>query len=240
MYDKQNEQYAVLMRKTFRHWHKDIELIEFTDKDIDETGEKRPDIFYKSAPYFAKKLMDAGYDELIKLDCDQFILGPLDIFDIPCDVGVVHNWNRIDPPVYGTISVWDVNAGHYYNNGLVLLKSKEFVEHWLMLCNRPNIVNYRMREQDLLNIICHYGNYNVFDLESGDTWYGLRAKGEGLRMRIKDGRVVLPRGIDNNYPAQDTYINVYHFAGGTGSAKMNFRTVFSEEVQDFIEKIIAV
>lgn len=230
IYDAANAEYAKKMRASLSKFHPDIPLIEFTDTEIDETKERRPDIFYKSAPYFAKKLMDEGYEELIKLDCDQIITGPIDVFGTPCEVGTVYNYNRMDFEKYGIVSVMDININFYYNNGFVLLKSKEFVEHWLMLCERPNIVNFRFREQDLLNILCHYGNYSVFPLEQGKIFYGLSGKDYWAESVMKDGKIYVP--------SKNAFIHVIHFAGGQGAQKMNYRTYFSEEVSDYIAALI--
>src|SRR3990172_1013096 len=211
IYDAANEQYASMLRNSLKKFHPDIPLIEFTDKEINASGVARPDIFYMAAPFYAEKLMTEGYEQIIKLDVDQIITGSLGILlTEPHDVAVVYNWNRIDPVQYGTVGVWDINPQHYYNNGFVSLRSREFVDHWLMLCKRSNIANYRYREQAVLNIICQYGNYNVYILDRVNDWYGIHSKGEWPKCIMKEDIMILPKGEDG-YPEEEKTIHAIHW-----------------------------
>lgn len=223
IYDKNNERFAVGMRNSLKKFHPDIPLIEFTDKDIDETGITRPHIFYMSAPYFAHKLMKEGYDQVIKLDADQIITGSLDnvINDTTYEVGVVNNFNKIDQKLYGNIGVWDIPPQEYRNNGFVALRSKYFVDLWLRICMSPRINNYIYREQDILNILCVYSSFKVLTLDQGPFWYGLGGKDEWVNSKMDKDNIVTPSGKT---------IKVIHFAGGNDVNKRNYRTLFPEEV----------
>lgn len=243
--DKNNEKYAKMMANSFKKFHPDIPIVMFGEEQIAKTRDMH--IFYRATPYFARQLMKDGYDMVLKLDADQIILGSLDhIFNTDdYDVGTVLNINRVDPPKYGVVGVWDIKPQHYYNAGLVAMRSKAFVEHWFNLCYSEHFLNYQYREQDLLNIMTHYGTYNVrcFDIPDAGhnyvAWHGLLSKGEGMRMILKNDTVYLPKDTETKYPPERTAVKVYHFAGGQGAEKMNYRTCFNEEIIAYIDKLVS-
>lgn len=234
IYDQAHGAQAHMLRNSLKHFHPDIPLIEITDKELE--GLPRPDIFYKAAPYFANKYIDQ-YKTIVKIDIDSLIVGSLqELIDDPLyDVGVVYNFNRMDAQKYGLIKVWDVPPQSYINNGLVVLRSKEFINHWLALCNKPNFVNYPMREQDLLNILCFYGNYRVKLLDEGPNWYGISAKADWNTAIMKDKDIVIPK---SEFVSVDKVLRVIHFGGGEFGTKMNYGAYFSQEVQDYITSLI--
>lgn len=210
------------------------DLILFGDKDIKAAND--PHIFYRATPYFAQKLFAAGYDEVCKLDADQIITGNLDsIWEGDYDVAVVNNSNPREVKEY-PVSVWDIHPLSYVCAGMVVMKSKAFVDHWMQLCLSDHFMNYQMREQDLLNIMVFYGNYTVKFLDSSDSFYGLAGKGYGPNMIMLNGKLVLPKNDEWN--KEDKFIKVYHWAGGNTPDKMNFRIVFSPEVVKYIETLI--
>ena len=234
IYDQAHGINAHMLRNSLKHFHPNIPLVEITEKELE--GMWKPDIFYKAAPYFANKYIDQ-YKTIIKLDIDQIIVGSLqDVIDDPLyDVGVVYNYNRMDAEKYGLIKVWDILPQTYLNNGFVVLRSKEFITHWLMLCNRPNFVNYPMREQDILNILCYYGNYRVKLLDEGPNWYGLAAKAEWNTAILREKDIVIP---ESKTVGKEKTLRVIHFAGGESGIKMNFHSYFTSEVSAYIEELI--
>ena len=231
---KSHELQFTKLVNSIHKFHPDIEIVRFSDDDIKET--KDPQIFYRATPYFAKKIMDQGYDLVIKMDADQIVTGSLDRLLVgDYEVGTVLNYNRVDPMRYGQISVGTINPGAYYNCGLVAMTSRKFVEHWLRLCYTPHFDMLQYREQDLLNILTHYGDYKVlcFDEFTPEysAWHGLVSKGEGLKMVVKGKEIVLPASPDG-YPKHDKLIKVLHNAGGNNEKSVQevYRTQFSEEV----------
>ena len=101
------------------------------------------------------------------------------------------------------------------------MRSEAFIKHWKNLCFSPQFDRMQYREQDLLNILCYYGNYNVrcFDLGDGpakmSAWWGLLAKGEWLRAEMRGDEIVIPKGFgDTPFPNKDMTLKVIHFAGG--------------------------
>jgi hypothetical protein len=230
--DSKNLVWAKALEKSFKHFHPDIPFIIYDDEAINKSGVYRPAIFYVATPFYGRKLIKE-YDQVIKIDADSIITAPLDIIESPetFDVGVVYNYTR--DIISEGIKVWDIDPKLYFNNGFVIFRSKEILEHIWLLCNRPNIVNYPFREQDILNIVCFYGNYMVKRLDDGDSWYGLRSKSEWSKCIMENGLITLKKGKDF-YPEKDKIIRALHWAGGNQDIKMNYRAFFSEEVSDYI------
>lgn len=239
--ESHEKQYQALL-SSLRHFHPDTPIVRFDDRHVKEAND--PHLFYRATPYFAKKLMDEGYELVIKLDADQIVTGSLDhLLTGDYEVGTVLNYNRVDPKRYGIISVGTIDPATYFNCGLVAMTSRRFVEHWLRLCFGEHFGRMQYREQDLLNVITHYGDYDVrcFDAKLPDysAWHGLIAKGEGLKMVIRGGELVLPAQEDG-YPQNDKLIKVLHNAGGKNEKPVNetYRTQFTEEVIGYIESLI--
>lgn len=214
---KANEMFTNSLRK----FHKDIELRFFPNPNPADV-----DFWYRAKPIIASQLFKEGYDTIIGMDNDQIITGSLD--DIlndtdTYDVGVVQN-----DPTY-PIGVWDITHPNYFNNGLVVLKSKEFVDHWLKLCMSSHFKKYQYREQDLLNALCSdYYNYKVKRLDSSQKVYGEVVKPQWINATVKDGKICL----------QDAQICVIHFGGGNTPDKFNYRIKFQEDVVKRIEELI--
>lgn len=232
--DERNLPYAQMMIRSLRKFHSEEELplIIIGPDELKEI--KDPAKFYRMTPFIAKPLM-AEYDLVLKLDADMIITGPLDFVlnTTDYDIGTVSNFSRVDIKEYGEVSVWDISPMEYFNCGFVAMRSKEFVDHWYDLCFGPRFESYRYKEQDLLNILCHYGNYKVrcFDY-SDDTrseWYGMFSKGEWPRVKMVGDDFVLPANEDG-YPSKDMIIKCIHFAGGEGNpTKMKYKLFFNDE-----------
>jgi hypothetical protein len=235
--DANNQKYADIMVKMFKHFNPDIEIKVFGQEEVLKTADS--DIFYRATPFFAKKLFNEGYDTIIKIDADNFIFGSLDLDTKErWDIGVVYNWNRTDPKKYGEVGIWDISPREYFNCGFVVMRNKRMVEHWWNLCNERNFLNYKFREQDLLNILCYYGDYEIKRLDDGLNSYGMLVKGENLRLELIDNQVILKKSADG-YPGLDKVIKCYHVAGGNvPDNKLNYRVMFPEPIIKFIDNIL--
>jgi hypothetical protein len=142
----------------------------------------------------------------------------------------VSNFNRVDQPKYDfPLTVWDVPIDNYMNCGFVAMRSKKLVEHWLKLCYSPHFEAYRFKEQDFMNILYHYGDYNVKCFDHSDKWHGLLSKGEWMNLKLRNNQIVLP--VVNGYPDGEKIIKVIHMAGGEVPDKMNIRKLFTGDVQ---------
>jgi hypothetical protein len=234
--DSKNLEWAKMCEKSFHHFHPDIPFIIYGEKEIEETKIAKPNIFYIATPYFARKLI-GEYDQVLKIDADSIVAAPLDILDdqTEFDVATVYNWTR--DKISDIVKVWDVDPKTYMNNGFVVFRSKEFLDHLWNLCSRPNVANYPFREQDILNILVFYGNYEVKRLDDGDSWYGLRSKSEWSKAVMENGLITLKKAPDM-YPPRDKILRVLHWAGGNQDIKMNYRAYFNEEVSDYIASLL--
>ena len=227
--DKANMPYAKMMANSLAKFHPGLELIIYTEKDVGDSIN-----YYKATPLFAKELI-GKYDLVIKIDADSIITGNLNyIIEQEYDVGVVANYNRVDHEKYGVVKVWDINPNEYFNAGFVAMKSKRFVDHWWELCNSAHFQNLQYKEQDLLNILVHYGDYTIKSFDRPDTvynyhsWHGLLSKGEWNKIVMKGDKLILPE--NDQYPEEDKEIKVIHFGGGKDAVKMNYKIFFKEDV----------
>ena len=219
--DNNNLKFFEQLEKSLRKFHPEehLPLLRFDNP----TGD--PLWWYRATPILARELLKE-YETVIKCDADQIICGDIssiwnesEVFD----VGVVMN-----DPLY-PIGLWDISPlGRYYNNGLVVLKNREFVDHWYRLCFSPHFDRYQFREQDLLIILCSdYHNYKVKWLEEKD-FYGEQAKPYWAKAKL-EGDKIMHEGHE---------IKVIHFGGGNIPNKGNFRIKFQPEVVERIEWLI--
>lgn len=247
VYDTAHKEQAELFKKTLRHFHdeKELPLVEITGETMELIKRyEDADFFYRATPTVALDLIDK-YETVIKFDVDQLILGKLDyIFDSDYEAGVVLNFNQVDAVRYGYISFQGITAQEYFNNGLVAMRSKAFVKHWYDLCYSPYFSRLQYREQDLLNVLAHYGTYKARCFDHYDrardyaAWHGLISKGYGIDMIVRDGEVILPQNKVSKMPNRDVKIKAYHWAGGSGEVKMDYHKRFSEEVVEYINGIV--
>lgn len=220
--DKQerNQRFLTRFVNSLRKFHPDIEVKVFDNPTNDGN------FWYRAKPIIASELFKEGYDVVIGADSDQIVLGSLsDVLDDTddYDVGVVLN----DPT--WPIQVWDITHPRIFNNGLVVLKNKDFVEHWKRLCFSPHFNNYQYREQDLLTLLCSdYFNYKVKILDNQQKVYGEVVKSQWAQATLKDDKVMLG----------ETQICMYHAGGGNTPDKGNFRIRFKPEVVSYIDKLI--
>ena len=230
--DKEHTDDALMMMRSFKKFHPDIEMKFFGQGELDKIHYQRiPEFWYKSTSFFAKDLIK-NYELVVQINADSVITGPLDdVFNNTAyDVACVMNNNRTDPPV----TVFNVPAPMYVNCGFVAMRSREFIEHWWDLCNRYYFNQFKFREQDLLNIMVHYGNYQVMNLDGNDRWYGVINRGEWMRFEVRDGKLICP--ADPLYNPTDKQVCVIHAAGGN-TTKWKWDVQFTPEVQNYLKEV---
>lgn len=241
--DSKNHGYYETLKKSFKHFHPDIDLIRYGDKELEPLLKKDNHFFYRATPHFAKELIEK-YELVVKIDADSLVLGDLDyILTSEYEVGTVLNWNRVDPKTFGEIGLLTIPPQMYFNNGLVAMRSKRFIDNWYNLCQSYHFEGMPYREQGFLNILTHYSDYKTrcFDYpdETNDVWnwYGLISKGEWIRATVKDGSVIVPEGEDG-FPKHDMTIKAIHWGEGETPNKMNYKTRFREDVVNYIDNIL--
>jgi hypothetical protein len=221
--DKNNIDYAIKMKNSLKKFHPNIPLEIIGEGRLGEI--KHPQKFYLMTPLIANDLIDK-YDLVIKIDADYIITGNLShiIADNGYDVGTVLNNNRIHAPV----TVWDIPPQLYFNAGFVAMRSKKFIRHWLRLCMSARFNNYQFREQDLLNILCHYGDYAVKCFDMFGNWHGLIGNADWAKYEVKDGKLMFG----------DIEIKGIHWAGGNIPNKMTLHNNFKPEVVEYLQNLI--
>lgn len=239
--DNNNLKYYEMMKNSLRKFHteEELPLILFGQNEIALTNDR--DIFYRATPIFLNSLIDE-YETVIKLDADQIITGNLShIWEDDFDVAVVHNSNPLEKTNM-EVRVWDIPPEAYVNNGMVVVKSRDFVRHWYKLAYSPHFFSYQMREQDLLNILVYYGNYRVKFLDLSNKWHGLVWKGYESMVKLENGKLILPQNAKNQPipwpPDGDKELCAWHVAGGQTPNKLNYRIKFTKEVSDWIDKLV--
>ncbi len=241
--DEANKPFADQLEKSLRKFHSEEE-VDFICYSAEDVGDKVN--YYRQKPMFARFLIKT-YDLVIGMDADQIITGKLDyILNEKYEVGVVMNFNPTDFKKYGPICVFDIPPQDYMNAGLVAMRSERFIINWWRLCTSAHFKNLQYKEQDLLNIMVQYGDFQVecFDFpnkaKNYSAWHGLVSKGEYAKMVMKDGKLILPKG-ENGYPEEDKEIKALHSAGGAGEKKINesYRLYFNEEVISYLDGLIA-
>lgn len=235
-----------MMENSLRKFHKDVDYHLVEGDELATHLRVDPQFFYRATPIIAEKYIK-DYELVLKIDADSIITGSLDaVFNtVDYDIGTVINWNRVDPQQYGYVQGWGIQPPEYFNCGFVAMRSEAFIRHWKALCFSPQFDRMQYREQDLLNVLCYYGNYNVrcFDHPNSPElgyWYGLISKGEWNRAILKNDAIIVPKGEgDTPFPDRDMELKVLHFAGGAGATKMNYKIFFSDDVSERLDRLVA-
>lgn len=258
-------QYAIPFWKSLTKFHspKDIDMILYTNETRPEELSKLPEgikivdlspylddeqFFFRQKPVLMEPLLDE-YELVVGFDNDQLVLGDLMpiIETKDYDVGTVVNWNRFDEKYFPVVEIMRIGIQpiQYYNCGLVALRSKQFAHNWLVDCYSQEFNYMQYREQDILNILCHFGNYNVrcFDMPNGPedkvSWYGILSKGELSRVLVEDDRAIVKKGEGPQaFPPTDVQLRVIHWGGGNSGGKCNWASLCSEALMNRIQELI--
>ena len=235
--DNNNLKYLEMMKNSLRKFHSEEELplMETTGQLLEDTLKKDSMFYYRASPVIAAQLIK-NYECVIKLDCDQVICAPInEAWEGDFDVKLVLNSNPREFKKY-PVMLWDIDPiQQYVNCGFVSMKSEKFIDHWHRLCYSPHFNNYQMKEQDLLNIIVHYGDYKAELLDNGEGFWGLSSKGYWTQIELRKDKLVLPK--NNEWNKIDKVVRVLHWAGGNTPNKMNFNVQFKPEVAKFLNEL---
>ena len=243
--DKKVENQYNMLIASLRKFHSEEELpvIRIDEEKIKTYND--PQFFYRSKALIAKELIKK-YECVIALDSDQIVTGKLDeIWNEDYDVAVVNNSNPREFNSY-PYRFLNVHPFSYVNCGLVAMRSESFIDFWNNFNHSMFFPVLQMREQDTLNLLVHSNNFTIKRLDEGDSFYGLANKGYTPYAILRDGKIILPANSDadaanagKGWPDKEKQIRVYHWAAGHDAPdKMNYRTIFSEEVVKYIDTLV--
>lgn len=263
---KEYSKYAIPFWRSMVKFHspKDIDMIWYTNEKNPEVLKRLPQgikledldplladpaFYYRQKPLLSEPLLDE-YDLVVGFDSDQLILGSLDYIlkTQDYDVGTVYNWNRFDQQFYPMVEMMRIGImpAEYFNCSLVALRSKQFAHNWMVNCFSSQFDRVQFREQDILNVMCYYGNWNVRCFDLPDTpgkhfgWYGMLSKGELPRAELRGKDIVIPKGFgDTPFPPEDVQLHALSLGGGHGAVKDNWAAFFSPKVMERINELIA-
>jgi len=239
------------LKKTNPNIEKKADIILMTQKEFAQKGGTPREMLYMT-PWFAADLIKQ-YDCVVRLDSDMIITGDIShVWEGDFDVAVVQNGNPREmvaqqQSMGKLVQVWDIKGlEEYVNCGFVVMKSEEFVNHWLSMCTPERQNTYQFYEQDFLNILCFYGNYKVrfLDKEANNKWHGLIAKGYYSEAILKDKKLILPNksGAEfDMWPIDgDKEIVCIHIAGGNSPSKFDgLAKFFQPEVHNYIQFLLS-
>lgn len=243
--DNNNLKYYQKFKNSWDKFCPNVELKLWDEEKIKKY--KQEHWFYKATPIIANELFAEGYDVVLKMDCDQIVTGNLDhIWEGDFDIAVVQNTNPRDiefckPHILSgrhRLSIYFIPELAYVNAGMVVMKNKELVKLWERLCE-IHFKPYRFGEQDLLNILVFYGNYNVRFLDMEDKWHGLVLKWYWKEIE-KDGEQLVIRKNDKWPKDEDKVVKVIHWAGGgkMGEKMIELEKWFQPEVVSYLNSLI--
>lgn len=249
-YDEKNAPYAKMFKNSLRKFHSEEELplYEIQGDDLQAYLRLDPMFFYRQKPVIASKLIEE-YELVIGMDVDQIVTGDLSYLwkTKDYDVATVINYNRIDPQTYGLVGGWGILPIEYFNCGLVAMRSEKFIKDWMSKCHTPQFDRLPFREQDLLNAICYFGNYNVRccdhldPIGGNNSWWGIISKGEFQRAILKNKEIIIPKGEGQKpFPPRDISCKVLHWGGGNNNPqKMNYRTCFIQDIVEWLDYLVS-
>ena len=219
----ENQRYATMMANSLKKFHPDIPHII-----------KKFELIHNFRIYALHgKELAKEYDLVINIDNDSIVTGSLDhiINDESYDLGCVLNNNLIDP----VLQMWDTRGQFYVNAGLVAIRGERPWEWWHKLNHSPHWQHYKFREQDMLNIMFHYGDLKTKIFDHSDMWHGLIHKGQWDKFKMKGDEIVLPK--TENVCDKEKTIKVIHWAGGQ-VPKMNYWVSFPKKVAERLNYLV--
>lgn len=226
-----NKEYAQMMISSLKKFHPDVPHIIRPFEEIHN---------YRIYALHGKELAKE-YETVISIDGDCIVTGSLDhIINGDYEVGSVLNNNLIDP----ALKMWDTPHQFYVNCGLVAIKGTRPWEWWHSLNQSVHWQSYRFREQDMLNIMFHYGDLKSKIFDHSNTWNGLISKGRWDKIVLKDNKLIMPKEVVKeyidagyNFSEEDKEIRLIHWAGGQ-VPKMNYFVHFKKEVAEYIDSLV--
>lgn len=202
-----------------KYFHPEVTFIRIDGEQMAKTL-KTVSTFNLIAHY--GKFFSVQFDLVVHIGLDSLVLSKLDDLFVPdYDVGGVLNNNAFD------LKVSILNAmDNYINAHFIASWRPEFWWHWDKI-NLKYAQSHQYVEQDILNVIFHYGNYRtkIFD-ETKDYW-GVKSRGQWKNFVKKEDGIYL----------NDQKVKVFHYAGGDLPIKNNYEDMFDKDVANYVREI---
>lgn len=216
---------------SFQHFHPNIPLVVYGQKEIDEEFRLRPELtFYNCKAHFGK-ILAKNYDLVVNIDSDHLILGTLDsILAADYDVAAPANYNIMANASLKEVKGNLVSEREYFQGGLIASTSKEFWDAYDYAAVKHSS-KFIHSENDVLNVLLTMNDYKVKYLD-GDgffgspnfhSYYGCASLGKEKDMYVENGEIKL-----GGKP-----VKAYHFSWG-GVNKRHPKDLFRKEVVDHI------
>jgi len=241
--DSANLKYAKALENSFKKFHKEIDFIIVQGEELKAYTTDDPQFFYRATPILAEKFLKE-YELVVKIDADSLVLGDLSyIWKTPdYDVATVINWNRYDAQRFPIVQFQNVLPIEYMNCGLVCMRNEKFVHDWKILCFTEQYNRSQYKEQDMLNAMIYYGNWNIRCLDHMDpiggnnSWWGMISKLELSRAELKNNEVIVPQGLGTTpFPPREVSLKIVHMGGG--SQKESWGKFFNNDVMKYINTL---
>jgi len=225
-----------LFEKSFKHFHPEIPLIVFGDKEIEgliNASKGQLNMFNIKATA-ARTLYDE-YDLVVNIDADHIIFSRLDeILSNDYDVACPSNFNEYENVSLSITSYRNNNYNivpfeYYVQAGLIASGNKSFWDTYETASLRHSRF-LTCADNDVLNLVLHFSNFNFKLLDGGwkidspkrNAFYGCSS----LNLESKCTLV-------NNVPCINNIpLKCYHIA--RGHAKPKFNELFNQEIVQWL------
>lgn len=230
-----------LFEKSFKHFHPDIPLFVVGDKEIAELRRLTPDLNLHRIKASAAKLFYNDYDLVVCIDADHFIFDRLDEILIgDFDVAAPSNFNFMSNvglklESHGNNIYKVVPEQKYIQAGLIASTSKSFWDTYEKVCIKH--ADYMTcRDNDILNLVIEFGNFNFKLLDGGWTPNDVNRKSYYGCSSLNLERECT---LINNIPhIRGIPLKCYHVARGGFQTKPKFDQLFNEEVVTWLNEKI--
>ena len=192
---------AMKMVNSFKKFHSDIPMFYYGQGEIDKALE---DGFQmgRLAPYFGSKL-SKDYEIVVSIESDNIVCDKM-LEILEGDYEVAMGLNNYEGLLGYELP--EVSRTKYLNTGIVASKSERFWELWKKL-NLTHADRYRFVEQDVVNNMLEFNDFNVKILDKDRVFYSSSIRKVWEQMEVRNDKIY----------CADRLVRVIHWAGGNNN-----------------------